>query len=67
MPSLVLAGEDDYEAQGRLIPKISQDQVNAAICDWFGVTETALGGIFPNLSNFQTGSDLRSAYLDLFG
>jgi uncharacterized protein (DUF1501 family) len=67
MPSLVLGGVDDYEVQGRLIPKISQDQVNAAICDWFGVTEAALGGIFPNLSNFQTGFDLRSAYLDLFG
>lgn len=66
-PSLVPGGADDAEEQGRLIPTISQDQVNASICDWFGVPEAQVAQLFPNLTNFRTGPGLRSAYLDLFG
>lgn len=66
-PSLVPGGDDDAEEQGRLVPTISQDQVTAAVCDWFGVPESQIGKIFPNLGNFRTGPGLRSAYLDLFG
>jgi uncharacterized protein (DUF1501 family) len=66
-PSLVPGGADDAEEQGCLIPTISQDQVNAAICDWFGVLEDQVGRPFPNLTKFRKGPGLNSAYLDLFG
>lgn len=68
LPSLTVDGPDDYRDKGRLIPTISQDQVNATICDWFGVEQSLITSIFPNLSNFEsTPGDMKSAFLnDLF-
>ena len=34
--------------------------------DWFGVPETDMETLFPNLKNFKTDSSIKSAYLDLF-
>ena len=67
-PDLTLDGPDDYSNKGRIIPTLAQDQLNATICDWFGVDESLISTIFPNVSNFETTSgDLRSAFLnDLF-
>lgn len=68
LPDLTPKGADDYSDLGRMIPKIGQDQVNASICRWFGVEQSTISTIFPNLSNFETVSgDVNSAYLnDLF-
>lgn len=68
LPDITLGGEDDYANKGRIIPKLSQDQLNATLCRWFGVDEAFLATIFPNLSNFETQAGNRSsAYLnDLF-
>jgi uncharacterized protein (DUF1501 family) len=66
LPDLRLGGSDDYSDKGRYIPTTAQDQVNAAISRWFGVDESLMRTLFPNLVNFQTGADYDSAYTDLF-
>lgn len=38
-----------------LIPTMSVDQYAGAIGRWFGVSQTALDSIFPNLRNFSSG------------
>lgn len=64
LANVTLGGPDDYSDKGRIIPSTAQDQLNASICDWFGVDETLMRNLFPNLPNFQTGATLRSAYLN---
>jgi uncharacterized protein (DUF1501 family) len=68
LPDLKPGSDDDYSDKGRIIPTTSQDQINATICDWFGVDKSLISTIFPNLSNFETTlGDADSAYLnDLF-
>ncbi|MES9945660.1 MAG: DUF1501 domain-containing protein [Candidatus Thiodiazotropha sp.] len=66
LPDLRLGGVDDYADKGRYIPTTAQDQVNAAIARWFGVDDSLMRSLFPNLVNFQTGADFDSAYADLF-
>ena len=68
LPDLSLGGVDDHSNKGRIIPTLAQDQLNASICKWFGVDESLVSNIFPNLSNFETTSgNANSAYLkDLF-
>lgn len=69
LPDLRLGGHDDYSDKGRIIPSLSQDQLNATLCRWFGVDNDLTQVLFPNLRNFETVSgDVDSAYLDaLFG
>ncbi len=65
LPSLKVGGADDYKDKGRIIPTTSQDQVNATVCKWFGVEESLISEIFPNLSNFETTpGSVSSAYLN---
>jgi len=68
LPDLTLDGPDDYSTKGRLIPTLAQDQLNASICEWFGVNQSLISSIFPNVSNFETiPGDIQSAFLnDLF-
>ncbi|MET0049545.1 MAG: DUF1501 domain-containing protein [Candidatus Thiodiazotropha sp.] len=66
LPDLTLSGEDDYSDKGRMIPKLAQDQVNAALVEWLGADPALIRSLFPNLTNFQTTSDPRSAYAQLF-
>lgn len=54
MPDLRSASDDDFSRQGRLIPKISYSQYYATLLKWFGATDTELGTILPELSNFTT-------------
>jgi len=56
IPDLTLGSNDDF-ADGRMIPTTSMDQYAATLAKWFGLTETELLEIFPNLSNFNN-SDL---------
>jgi uncharacterized protein (DUF1501 family) len=65
-PDLQLGGPDDYSEKGRYIPTTAQDQVNAAIARWFGVDDSLMRTLFPNLVNFQSGSDYDSAFTKLF-
>jgi uncharacterized protein (DUF1501 family) len=47
------APEDQWHVgQGRLLPSTSTDQYAATLASWFGVPDSELGGILPNLKNF---------------
>jgi uncharacterized protein (DUF1501 family) len=43
----------DQLGNGGLLPEVSVDQLGATLGRWFGVGDTALADIFPNLSNFD--------------
>lgn len=51
MPRLEIGGADDAGA-GRIVPTIAVDQFAATLAKWFGVVDTQLDAIAPNLANF---------------
>lgn len=55
-PTLANGGPDDI-GQGRLIPTLSVDQYAATLASWFGVSNTDLATVVPNIGNY-TGSAL---------
>ncbi|MBX2816155.1 MAG: hypothetical protein KTR24_09160, partial [Saprospiraceae bacterium] len=58
-PSLVLGESNPIELDlGRFIPQTATDLYYAEVAKWFGVSDSELNSIFPNLSNFpfQGGS-----------
>ncbi len=52
MPNLAIGGPDDF-GSGRIIPTTSTDQHAATLSRWFGIADSDLNGVFPNLSNFS--------------
>lgn len=52
LPTLANRGPDDAGDRGLWIPTISVDQYGATLSRWFGVTESQLDQVFPNLVNF---------------
>ncbi|HSV46476.1 MAG TPA: DUF1501 domain-containing protein [Ramlibacter sp.] len=50
-PALANNGPDDV-GQGRLLPTTSVDQFGATLGRWFGVSDTELATVLPNLRNF---------------
>jgi len=52
-PDLTLGGEDDITDKGRLIPSVSYSQYYATILKWFGLSDTGLKTVLPELDNFQ--------------
>ena len=49
--------EDQWHVgQGRLLPSTSVDQYAATLAKWFGVTNTELPSVLPNLKNFGTSA-----------
>ncbi len=52
-PVIANNGPDDV-GQGRLLPSISVDQFGATLGKWFGVSDTELATVMPNLTNFTT-------------
>src|ERR1041385_5260346 len=57
-PTLRLGGPDDTDIRGRWIPTTSVDQYAATLARWFGVDETNINTVFPQLRNFSN-RDLR--------
>jgi uncharacterized protein (DUF1501 family) len=51
-PTFELGGPDDTDTRGRWIPTTSIDQYGATLCSWFGIPDSAMNAIFPNLANF---------------
>jgi uncharacterized protein (DUF1501 family) len=51
-PTHALRGPDDAGDRGNWIPTTSLDQYAATMGGWFGVSDTDLNRIFPNLRNF---------------
>src|SRR4051794_23476226 len=52
MPTFAFAGPDDAGNNGRWIPTTSIDQYGATVASWFGVADTDMNVVFPNLPNF---------------
>jgi len=52
--SSTLAADQGHVGQGRLLPTTSVDQYAATLARWFGVADSELNAILPNLSNFGT-------------
>ncbi len=52
VPTMALDGPDDLGKEGRWIPTTSVEQYGATLCRWFGMPETDLPYIFPNIAAF---------------
>jgi uncharacterized protein (DUF1501 family) len=59
-PTLAPAGPDDTDegsgARGRWIPTVAVDQYGATLATWFGVGNTDLAAVFPNLGRFSSST-----------
>ena len=55
-PVLSVTGPDAVPSsnEGRWIPKTSVDEYSATLAKWFGVSQSNLGVVFPNLGRFAT-------------
>jgi len=51
-PVIANNGPDDV-GQGRLLPGISVDQLGATLASWFGVNNSDLATVLPNISNYS--------------
>lgn len=56
-PTLVNAGPDDAETRGRIIPSVAVEQYTATLARWFGLSDTDIPLVFPNINAFS-GSNL---------
>lgn len=53
-PELVVNGPDDVNGdRGRWIPTTSVDEYSATLAKWFGVSDSQMDAVFPNLSRFD--------------
>jgi uncharacterized protein (DUF1501 family) len=55
-PAFQLGGPDDADVRGRWIPSTAIDQYGGTLSSWFGIPDSALAAVFPNLANFPTGN-----------
>ena len=54
--STLAASDQQHVGQGRLLPTTSVDQYAATLAKWFGVADSEMAGILPNLSHFGTAA-----------
>ena len=54
--STTAASDQQHVGQGRLLPTTSVDQYAATLARWFGVADSEMSGILPNLSRFGTAA-----------
>lgn len=52
LPTYALGGPDDLDKDGRWIPTTSVEQYGATLARWFGIVESDLPYIFPNIGAF---------------
>lgn len=64
MSDLSLNGVNSYTDRARIIPTTSIEQMLAPALKWFGVDNSLMTQVLPNLQNFKTDTtDIESAYL----
>ena len=54
-PAIANNGPDDV-GQGRLLPSTSVDQLAATLGKWFGISDTDLQTVLPNLANYNASA-----------
>ena len=47
-------GHDHDVGSGSLLPSISVDQYGATMAKWFGLSDSQINDVFPNIANFST-------------
>jgi len=52
MPVTILGGPDDTNSRGAWIPTTSVDEYSATLARWFGVTESEMSRVLPNIGRF---------------
>lgn len=62
MPNLAINGPDDV-GNGRIVPTTATEQYAATLAHWFGVADSDLNTIFPNLPNFGGGAARNLGFL----
>jgi uncharacterized protein (DUF1501 family) len=55
-PTLALGGPDDSGSNGRWVPSTGSVQYAATLAQWFGVSQSELAKVFPNLGSFATSN-----------
>jgi len=52
IPEFILSGPDDADSRGRFIPTLGLDHYGATLSKWFGLSDSDIAAVFPNLANF---------------
>ena len=55
-PTLVMGTGDDADVRGRFIPTASVEQYAATMARWYGLSESDIPLVFPNINNFATSN-----------
>ena len=55
LPAMAVNGPDDV-GQGRLLPTTAVDQFGAALARWFGVPNSNMASVFPNIGRFDANA-----------